>query len=126
MSIIKDTRTMLGNAISKYLKRIGKTPEQLDDHETETFRKWREVLQGDVTLQTVSTFIQHEIERLRAEREKPGAIDPTLDADYKARLQNYKALLAVIDKPDREREQLAKHLETLLKSPTLVTAKKDN
>ena len=101
--------------LRRYLDKLKiKDATELTTAEKATYDKWVEVFSKEVTVKDVITFLKSEIERLRVAREQDTRSE--LDESYRLRILNYKSLLAVVEKPEREKRQLEAAIESIIKS----------
>jgi len=104
--------------LGKYLDKAGVADfTELDAEERATYDKWYETLQAEVTVDTLQTFIKSQLEQLGKGLQE--AVKGGHDRQailITARMENYTDLLAVIAAPDRNREQLADTIESLIKT----------
>lgn len=104
--------------LQKYLKKVGVADfTELDPEERATYDTWRETLEAEVTVDTLTTFIKAQLANLS--RELQEAVREGHDRKallITARLQNYNDLMEVITAPDRNRESLAIFIDNLIQT----------
>jgi hypothetical protein len=101
------------NILSKFLQKKGiASIEELDTEEKAVFNRWQEILsKGEVTVDTIRAFCQQQIDIIESKWK---------DFEYnnKDRLipyhTVYKSILAAIEGPKIERENLERYLNQLL------------
>ena len=102
--------------LKKYLDKIGvKDFTELTGEERATYDKWHEVLSKEITVETIREFIELQVVDLRKNLKSyvmDGKERQALLAT--ARLENYEALLDIIDEPNRSKESLEQHIKSLL------------
>lgn len=87
--------------------------EGLTEMERATYKKWEEVLTKEFRAEDLTRFLEAEIARLRELRE--GDEKNPRDEYIRGRIQNYKAILAIVSKPEKERKMLELQIDQLIK-----------
>ena len=102
----------LTEILEKLSKQYGKKIvwEDLDADEKRTFQQWESVLNKAVTVEDIRNFIASQIDQIEREWVNADNSDKK-DAVLKARLTNYKMLLAFIAGPERAREYLESEIK---------------
>ncbi len=88
--------------------------EGLTEMERATYKKWEATLQKEFRAEDFTKFLEAEIARLRESREC-NEKHPQ-DEYIRGRIQNYKAILAVMSKPEQERKLLELQIDQLIKN----------
>lgn len=87
----------------------------LKSHEKKTYDQWESVLTKELQLEDLRNFLQKQIPALAKElREAVQAGEDKNALFLSARIENYEAIVAFIDEPDRSRETLIAHITNLL------------
>ena len=105
-----------GEILKKYLKKVGvKSYLDLQDDEKATYNEWEETLTEEVTIETITEFAVDQLEVLNKTLK-----DAVIQGEDRkalltsAKIENYEALIGVIETPRQEKEALIEHIETLL------------
>lgn len=102
--------------LEKLFKEKGiESRNDLNEMEKKTYDAWNERLMKDKpSIDDLEEFIEGEIKKLTEK-----VIEPDLskeeDLYLKARIADYKAILKIIERPTKDREQLKSHIKKLIK-----------
>ena len=110
------------NAIASLLEKRGiKSTDELKPHERAKYEIWMRIFEKDIKVDDIKKFIQAEITRLENEWLDSEDKNPFTyffewkrNIEVKGRIRNYKALLAFIDEPERNKLKLEKYLKKLI------------
>lgn len=97
-------------SLSEILNKLNLKWEELTSEEKQTYGRWEKVLAGEITLEDIKNFIQGQVDQIEREWVNPDNSGQK-DAVLKARLTNYKMLLAFLNGPTRAREYLENELK---------------
>ena len=112
---IKNIKATGAGLMRKYLEKLGVSDyTDLSADEKRTYDQWDTVLSRDLTLENLRDFLGKQLVTLSKElREAVGKGEDRLALRIAARLENYEAMAAFIDEPNRTREQLIIQLKNL-------------
>lgn len=105
--------------LKRYIKEVlyGEDYTTLSVEEKKTYDGWEAVLTKEVKLPDLRNFVAAQMPLLGKElREAVEKGEERRALKTAARLQNFEALLAYVDEPDRSRENLINHISNLLES----------
>lgn len=104
--------TFFMSIISKLLAFAGvKNEDELTGEELQTLQRYKVILKGEVTVQSIKEFCQVQLKIIEGKFAGP---DSTHDQYHKALMHIYLNLIRMIEAPEAEREKLEKHLEELI------------
>lgn len=112
------------NAISALLEKRGiKNTDDLKPSERAKYDVWMRIFEKELKIADLASFIKSEISRLEDEWLESDDKNPfsylfewKKNLENKGRIRNYKALLAFIEKPEKDKQSLEKYLKKLIKS----------
>lgn len=102
------------NILSKYLQKVGITNiQEATKEEQQVFERYKTILEGsEVTVEKIKEFCTSQIKII--EHRFASNAKPEDDIYLKACLHIYLNILQVIEAPETERENLEKHLSSLI------------
>ena len=102
--------------LKKYLDKLGlKDFTELTDEERVDYDKWYEVLSKEVTVESTKEFAEQQIVELQKDLKRYVREGKDREALFAtAKLDNYEALLEIMDEPNRTRENLEGYIKNLI------------
>jgi uncharacterized membrane protein YccC len=102
--------------LTRYLEKLGlKSSVELDKDERATYDQWRETLTKELTVEDLADVMRAELAEVNADlREAVKKGDDRAAQIAVARIENYESLLALIERRERSREELAEHISRLI------------
>lgn len=113
-----EPRKIAEDILTKMLKKIGKTYEELSPQAKATYNQWSTILDGKpVTIDKLKDFLKGERERLVNELTDPKIeYNSGQDLWLKLRVRNYKMILALLESPEKGAKQFEEHLKRVEKT----------
>lgn len=98
--------------LEKYLEKLGlKDYSELTTAEREVYRQWEEVLNINIKVEDVATFLEKQVKVLNKRlREAIGEGDDVQTMILSARIENYETIILFIREPIEARKNLEKEL----------------
>lgn len=102
--------------LSKWLEKLSvQDTTQLTDQEKATYDQWYALMTKELSLDDLKTFLQKQVKQLS--KELRDAVEKGEDRRalrLVARLDNYEAIVAMLDEPDKAREVLIAQITSLI------------
>ncbi len=113
-----EPRKIVEDILTKMLKRIGKTYEELSPQAKATYNSWAKVLDGKpITPERLKDFLKGEKDRLVSELTTPKIkLNSPQDLWLKLRIRNYEIIVALIESPEKGAERFEEHLKRVEKT----------
>ncbi len=104
------------DVLKRYLDKIGvKDFTALSGEERTTYDNWVDILSKTLTIESIKEFIELQIPELRTKLKEHVENGEDRKALYiTAKLNNWEALLDLIEEPDRSKEVIKEHIKHLL------------
>lgn len=101
-------------SIADILNKLKVKYEDLNAEERQEYKRWDEVMKGEMSVEKITNFLKAEINRIEMEWSIPD-LSNERNNYLKAEMRILKTLLAFIESPERSKEFLEQHLSTLFK-----------
>ena len=99
-------------------KRKKKSPEDLTESAKRLYYNWKEILDKEIAVEDIKKFLNNEIQRLETEWMETETKNPVSyllvwkkEIYLKARIKNYKAIVDLINTPEKNKERLTKYIK---------------
>jgi hypothetical protein len=119
MSTTKKDKKAAGlGLLRKWLDKIGvEDYTQLSEQERVTYNEWEKTLTAEFNADKLATFLKREVQKLNKElREAVIKGEERQAILITGRLDNYEAILATVQSPDKAREALVAQISNLIRT----------